>query len=77
MLVMLDGEGRVFGSGDGMSYSFTVADGFVTLPPPEPDGAGQATFEDLVREAIIVDRATGNTKWLGADAMETPRCALE
>ena len=77
MLVMLDGEGRVFGSGDGMSYSFTVADGFVPLPPPEPDGAGQATFEDLVREAIIVDRATGNTKWLGADAMETPRCALE
>lgn len=77
MLVMLDGEGRVFGSGDGMSYSFTVADGFVPLPPPEPDGAGQATFDDLVREAIIVDRATGNTKWLGADAMETPRCALE
>ena len=78
MFVMLDGEGRIFGCGDGMDYSFRVEDDFPT-PPPSTNSAAdeQTTIDDLIRECLTCDMMTECTLWLGAEDMEAPNCALE
>lgn len=86
MFVMLGGDGRVFGCGDGIDLSFRCYRGLVPLPPSRPSDAGDAheppahaTIDELVRDCLLVDSplADGATFWLGADAADAPRCALE
>ena len=86
MFVMLGGDGRVFGCGDGIDHSFRCYRGLVPLPPSRPSDAGDAheapapaTIDELVRDCLLVDSplADGATFWLGADAVDAPRCALE
>ena len=84
MFVMLGGDGRVFGTGDGLDYTFRAWKNFVPLPPPpstDPPGVPQTavTVDSLVRDSLLVDSPlmSGATFWLGADAVDAPRCALE
>ena len=87
MFVMLGGDGRVFGTGDGLDYTFRAWKNFVPLPPPPPaDSPGVraenpvVTVDDLIRDSLLVDSplmSGGPTFWLGANAVDTPRCALE
>lgn len=86
MFVMLGGDGRVFGCGDGIDHSFRCYRCLVPLPPSRPSDAGDAheapapaTIDELVRDCLLADSplADGATFWLGADAVDAPRCALE
>ena len=82
MCVMLGGDGRVYGCGEGVDYAFRAWTGFVPLAPP-PEAAGVQAgvgVEELVRDALLVDSpltgpGAAGTFWLGAEA--APRCALE
>ena len=70
MFVMLDGEGRIFGCGDGMDYSFRVEADFPTPPPSTNSVADeQTTIDDLIRECLTCDMMTECTLWLGAEDM--------
>ena len=77
LFVMLGGDGRVFGTGDGIDYSFRAFQEFVPLAAD--DGGGEVTVEELIRDSMLVDSplTDGATFWLGADAVDDPRCALE
>lgn len=82
VFVMLDGEGRVFGCGDGMDFSFRSFPNFAPLPPSEDSSASGSpvSLEDLARDCVLVDSplaGTAATHWLGCEAMASPRCALE
>ena len=92
MFVMLGGDGRVFGCGEGIDCSFRAWRGFAPLPcpPPSPPRFPDAppnlasthppvSVDDLVRDSLLVDSplTEGATFWLGADELDAPRCALE
>jgi hypothetical protein len=62
MCVMLGGDGRVYGCGEGVDYAFRAWTAFVPLPPPpDREAAGvQAgvSVEELVRDALLAGAYT-------------------